>query len=109
VLAAHASSNDQNHVRASVFSDSEAAQFAAQFLFGLVPNAAGIDHDYLGRLGFRYFTKARLDQQTRHFGGVVLVHLTAEGDDVKRRHDGGSTQPSTASMRTDVDPALVLA
>ena len=71
------------HVRPRLPEGLQVAQVAVELVVGVLPDAAGVEHDDVGRLhvGGRHET-------VRHEGagqplGVVLVHLAPEGADVE--------------------------
>ena len=66
-----------------------AAEQRKDFFLGLLAHRAGIEQQQVG-LGrvFRRLIAARDAQDVRHAGGVVLVHLAAEGFQVNAGHGG---------------------
>ena len=63
----------------------EVAEMSVELVVGVLPDAAGVEHDDVGRLEVGGGHQAVGDQQPGQALGVVLVHLAAEGADVERR------------------------
>ena len=81
----HAASRDDHGLVRPLL---QPADVGIELLAGLFTDMAGVQHHdvgVFGRVGRRH---ALLAKQIRHAGGVIDIHLAAEGFDVEARHAG---------------------
>ncbi len=84
LLLRHAAPHADEGSRAGFLDGAPSAELGEHLLLGLLPHRAGVEQEDVGLfrpLGDLHAQS--LAQQIHHSGGVVLVHLAAEGTDVQ--------------------------
>ena len=84
VLLGQAAAHGDLHARAGSPGGLQAAQVAVELVVGVLPDAAGVEHDDVGLLEVVGRLQAVGHQEAGQALGVVLVHLAPEGADVER-------------------------
>ncbi len=98
-LAGHATAHADDDVRARGFQVAPAAELREHFLLRLLAHGARVEQQQVGL--FRILgglVAAAITQYVRHPGGVVLVHLAAEGLEVNARHGAASIRNVAATQ-----------
>ncbi len=80
-LLRHAASHADQKLRAPSLQHPKPPHLAAQLLFSLFSDAAGIQQNHVRLLGIELRTVAGRFEYPRHALRIVHVHLTAESDD----------------------------
>ena len=83
ILLCHAAQHADDLMRVAIFGVLQPSQGAVDFVFGMLPHAAGVEQDRVGLGGRVDQFVALLAQRRHHQLAIEHVHLAADGFDVQ--------------------------